>query len=319
MTDLTERHRRIDDLCMTPSERPLAVHARGLHKRFGAVRALDGLDLAVTHGSFYVLVGPNGAGKSTTLRALLDLVRPDRGTAHVFELDAAEDGPRARAQIGYVADDPRFGYPRLAVRDHLAHHAAYYPAWDAGYAAALLDRFGLDGSARGGRLGDLSHGQARKLQLVQALAHRPSLLLLDEPLDGLDPLARDRVLGALAEHLASHPTTVLLSTHRVHEVEGLGDTLGVLRDGRLLAQQPRSALDRRLRRVLAEVPAAWTGGDGLDRLAVTRRGTGRELEWVTWGDPAEVRERLAVAGATVRRIDPLTLEDATRALLTMEA
>jgi ABC-2 type transport system ATP-binding protein len=298
--------------------RPAAVAARGLHKRFGRTPALAGLDLTVPEGAVYVLVGPNGAGKTTTLRVLLDLTRPDAGAAEVFGLPAAGRGPAARATIGYVPEAHDFAYPRLTVGNLLAHHARYFPTWDAGYAAELVRRLTLPLWVR---YRDLSRGLSRRVQLVQALAHRPPLLLLDEPTDGLDPLARDLVLGLLADHLAASPTTVLVSTHRVHEVEGLGDWLGVMREGRLIAQLERDLLARRLHRVRAEVPAGW---DPAPELAAAVVGRGRwapgdrEILWTVWGEAGEVAGRLRAGGATVRAVDPLNLEAATLALLAME-
>ena len=306
----------IDELFQTFDDRPAAARTRGLCKRFGAQTALDGLELTVPEGAVYVLVGPNGAGKTTTLRALLDLTRADAGAAEVFGLPCAERGAEARARIGFVPDAQDFPYGDLSVDALLAHHAAYFPAWDGAYAGELKRKMSIDG---GLRYGALSKGQARRVQLVMALAHRPPLLLMDEPTDGLDPLAQDRFQALLAEHLAGSPTTVLLSTHRVHEVEGLGDTLGVLRDGRLVAQLGRDQLERRLVRVRAEVPADWAGEPALRVPVVRRGGRGREVAWSVWSEAEEAAAAFTAAGATVRQVERLNLEEATRALLAMEA
>jgi ABC-2 type transport system ATP-binding protein len=302
------------------ANRPLKVATRGLAKTFGRgrsrTRALAGLDLAVPEGAVYVLVGPNGAGKTTALAALMDLTRPDAGTATVDGLAAAAAGPRVRGRIGFVPEHIDFGYPRWPVARLLAFHARYFPSWDPAFAARLGERLELPAAARYDRL---SKGQARRVQLVLALAHRPPLLLLDEPTDGLDPLVRDQVTELLADYLAETGATVLLSTHRVHEVEGLADHLGVLSAGRLVAQLERSTLAARLHRVRAEVPAGWAGAPDLDPAVIRRAATGREISWVVWGEPRALAERLGAAGATVRAFDPLNLEDASLALLSMEA
>ena len=269
-------------------------------------------------GAVYILVGPNGAGKTTALRALLDLTRPDAGDAAVFGLAAAADGPAVRAGIGYVPEAHDFAYPRLTTGRLLAHHARYFPGWDEAYAADLVRRLDVAPEAR---VRDLSKGQARRVQLVLALAHRPPLLLLDEPTDGLDPLARDQVFALLADHLAATPTTILISTHLVHEVEGLGDHLGVLRNGRLVAQLERDLLARRLHRVRAEVPPGWGGAPEVEAAVIGRRRDapgGREVLWTVWGDAAQIAERLRASGAVVRALDPLNLEAAALALLAME-
>ena len=305
----------IEELFQTFDDRPAAARTSGLCKRFGAQTALDGLDMTVPEGAVYVLVGPNGAGKTTTLRALLDLTVVDAGSAEVFGLPCVERGAEARARIGYVPDTQELPYGELRVDELLAHHAAYYPAWDRGYAGELEARLAIDG---GQRYGGLSKGEARRVQLVMALAHRPPLLLMDEPTDGLDPLAQDRFQELLADHLAAAPTTVLVSTHRVHEVEGLGDCLGVLRDGRLVAQLERGRLETHLVRVRAEVPEGWAGGAELPLTVIRRGGRGREIAWTVWGEGDEVAAAFAGAGASVRQVEQINLEEATRALLAME-
>lgn len=291
---------------------PPAVATRALEKRYGKVAALRGVDLHVPEGAVYVLAGGNGAGKTTLFEVLLDLARADAGTAEVFGLDTVKRGPEVRARVGYVSSHHDWEYGWMTVGRLLGHHAAFYPAWDAAYADRLTRLFELPLDRR---FGVLSRGFARRVQLVLALAHRPPLLLLDEPTDGLDRVVRDELMGLLVEHLAETPTTILVSTHQLHEVEGLADHLGVLRDGRLVTQLPRERLHRTLRRYRAGVPEGWTPPPALDGAVVRRAGSDREIQWVVWGEEAEVAGHLAGAGATVREAAPLTLDDAVLALL----
>jgi ABC-2 type transport system ATP-binding protein len=288
-----------------------AIRTADLHKSYGRTTALRGVNLTVPEGAVYVLIGPNGAGKSTALRIVLDLVRADRGTVDALGLDPRRDGPLLRAQIGYVPEAQKWEHTWMKVRHLLAHHARYYPAWDREYAQRLAKRLELP-LDRG--YGKLSKGQARRVQVVMALAHRPPLLILDEPTDGLDPLAREATLSVLAEHMAETPTTLLISTHLVHETERLADHIGVLVGGELRAQLPIAELERMLRRYRAEVPDGW-GGSGLDGAVVRRSGRGREIQWTVWGDEREVRERFAAAGASVREASSLSLEEAALSLL----
>jgi ABC-2 type transport system ATP-binding protein len=290
-----------------------AVSTSALSKRYGSQTALNGLDLNVPEGAVYILVGPNGAGKTTLLRALLDLCRADSGQAQVLGLSTTQDGPAVRSQIGYVPDHPDLIFADYKVGQVLRHHSVYFPAWDFEYADRLTSSLEIDLDSR---CSTLSKGQARRVQLVQALAHRPALLLLDEPTDGLDPLVRDRVLGLVAEHLDTSPSTVLISTHLVHEVEGLGDHLGVLRNGHLVAQIERGELDRRLLVALGEVPDGWDLVPPFPVVAHTHRG--REHAWTLWTDGEPIDDRLAATGITVRSVESLSLEGATRALLAME-
>ena len=295
---------------------PLAVRTHALVKRYGSTTALAGIDLTVPEGAVYVLVGPNGAGKTTTLEILLDLIVADSGSAHVLGLDTHTEGARVRAQIGYVPERGDHVYPWMRVGALMAYHAAYYPAWDAAYAAELAHMFDLRLEKK---LRELSKGQQRRVQLLLALAHHPPLLILDEPTDGLDPVMRDQTLAALASHIARFPTSMLISTHQVHEVERLGDHLGVMRDGRLEAQVTRDALRNELLEYQMEVPDGWQAPAGLGGAVIRRSGARREIAWTIWGDEGDVTRQLSDAGATVRRVVPLTLEAAAFALLARDA
>ena len=290
----------------------LAVSTHALSKSFGGQRALENVSLQVPHDAVYLLVGPNGAGKSTMIRILVDLVRPTAGVAGVLGFDPQKQAAKVRANVGYVPDQPNWGYGWMRTGRLLEHHASFFPSWDAQYAAQLCRTFDIK---PGATVSTLSKGQARRVHFVMALAHRPQLLLLDEPLDGLDPVMRDEILGALIEHLSDAPTTVLLSTHHVAEVEQLADHIGVLRNGRMCAQMPLSDLRRDLRRYRAEVPAGWQGASALDDAVLRRVATRNEVDWTIWGEQSWVAEELATAGATVRDAAPLTLEEATLALL----
>ena len=290
----------------------LAVDTRGLTKRFGDQIALNDVSLQVPTGAVYLLVGPNGAGKSTTLKVLLDLVRAEQGMAEVFGLDCRARAPEVRANIGYVPERPDWGYGWMRVGRLLEHHSLYYPTWDATYAAKLAEKFELRMDRK---MGVLSKGQARRVHLTMALAHRPPLLLLDEPTDGLDPLMRDETLGVIADHLAESETTVVLSTHHVEEVERLADHIGVLRSGELRAQMSRADLDAGLRRYRVEVPEQWPGVASLNGSVLRRVTTTREVQWTVWGHESEIVQKLTGAGGTVREVVSLTLLDATLALL----
>lgn len=293
----------------------LAVRTRGLAKRYKKKRALAGLDLCVPEGSVYVLVGPNGAGKTTTLRLLLGLARPGRGTSRVFGLDSQRRGAEVRAAIGYVPESHRTPYGEMKVRELLAHLATYRPTWDAEYATRLAGELELRRSAR---YSELSKGEARRVQLVAALAHRPPLLLLDEPTDGLDPVMRDRFSALLADHLAASETTVLLSTHLVQETELLASHLAVLAHGRLRAQVDAPTLADRLRRYRAEVPGDFAGVTGLGSRILDRRDARGEIDWVVWGEEEKVLHALRAAGAEPRQVRRLGLSEAARTLIRLE-
>jgi ABC-2 type transport system ATP-binding protein len=290
----------------------LALETLGVAKRYGGVVALDGLDLQVPAGAVYVLVGPNGSGKSTAIKVLLDLVRADRGTARVMGIETTSNPALVRAQIGYVPESSKTGYEELGVERFLRHHAAFFETWDTEYATRLCQRLNVPLHTV---MKNLSKGTLRSVILVTALAHRPPVLLLDEPTDGLDPLARQEFMALLADHVADSPTTLLWSTHHVHEVERMADHVGVLRNGRLVLQAPWDQVRLRLRRYRTAVPEGWTGAPGLNGEVLLREGEGREVALTVWGEERDVAERLAAAGATVHDAAPLSLEEASVALL----
>jgi ABC-2 type transport system ATP-binding protein len=289
-----------------------AVATHGLSKRYGRESALEQVDLRVPDGAVYVLVGINGAGKSTLFKVLMNLERPDAGTVEVFGLDTGRAGPEVRAQVGYVPERQDAPYRSMTCGRLLQHAAAFYPGWDHAYADHLTRALGV---RRERRVGGLSKGETRRLQLVLALAYRPPLLLLDEPTDGLDPVVRRRALALLAEHLADAPTTVLISTHHIHEMESLADHVGVLREGRLVAQMPRDELQRTVRSYRLEVPDGWEAPRELQPSGLQRSSAGRDVQVTLVGEEREVTRRLAVAGARVRQVSTLALEDAALAFL----
>jgi ABC-2 type transport system ATP-binding protein len=294
------------------SQDSLAIVTRRLTKRYAKTAALVDVNLQVPAGAVYLLLGPNGAGKSTTIKILLDLLRATGGEAYVFGMKPDEQQASVRANVGYVPERLDWGFGWMRVGRLLEHHAAYYPSWDAAYAKRLCVAFGLNLDQA---MGTLSKGQSRRVHLTMALAHRPPLLVLDEPTDGLDPVMRDETLSVLSEHLADAPTTVLLCTHHVGEVERLADHIGVMRDGVLQLQVPLDSLRAELRRYRAIVPTGWQGAAMFGDAVIRRITSHNELDWTVWGNPAEIGRELEMAGAAVREAAPLSLEDATLALL----
>ncbi len=225
---------------------PWAIRTEHLVKRYGAVEALRGLNLEVRQGEIYGFLGPNGAGKTTTIRCLLDLIRPTQGRVWVLGLDPQRAGPRVRAQVGYLPGELRL-YEDLTARQTLALlHGLHGRPPDWAYITALAERLHLDLDAP---VAALSRGNRQKVGIVQALMHRPALLLLDEPTSGLDPLMQKTVL-ALLRQAREDGATVFFSSHNIPEVEEIADRVGIIRDGRLVeVLAPEDLRRRAVRRV----------------------------------------------------------------------
>jgi ABC-2 type transport system ATP-binding protein len=228
---------------MTPD---LAVEAIGLEKSYGAVRVLDGVDIAVARGTAFSLLGPNGAGKTTTVRILATLARADAGSARVAGLDVVTQQRAVRRAISltgqYAAvDELQSGAENLRMMGRLL---GLTRAAARARAAELLTRFDLDDAARR-RVGTYSGGMRRRLDLAAGLVGRPAVIFLDEPTTGLDPRSRQAVWDEVAA-LAAAGTTVFLTTQYLDEADRLADRIAVIDGGRVVAEGTPAELKRRV-------------------------------------------------------------------------
>ena len=200
-----------------------AIQTQGLSKRYGSKDALSDCTLDIPAGRVVGLVGPNGAGKSTLLNLAVGMLQPTSGTIEVLGGRPAE-GPAQLAKVGFVAQDtPTYG--GLNIAEHLRFGAQLNPGWDAALAKSRIDRLGLDPKQKARKL---SGGQRAQLALTLGVAKRPELLILDEPVASLDPLARREFLQDLMESVAEHELSVVLSSHLVSDLERTCDYLVVL-------------------------------------------------------------------------------------------
>lgn len=235
---------------------PLLI--RGLTKRFGSHLALDALDLDVPTGSCFGLVGPNGSGKSTTLRSVIGLVRPDAGRITVCGHDIAVDLRAARAAVGVVLD-PLQLFERLTAREFLATMGELRgldPDLVAERTDQLMGTLALADDADR-QIAGYSHGMRKKTALAAAVLHRPRLLLLDEPFEGVDPVSA-RTMRSMLDRFRAGGGTVVFSSHVMDLVERLCDHVGVIHEGRLVASGPTDELraGRRLEEAFIDVVGA---------------------------------------------------------------
>ncbi|WP_276281292.1 ABC transporter ATP-binding protein [Halorussus caseinilyticus] len=216
-----------------------AIDTTDLTKRFGDdVLAVDSLDLTVESGEIFGFLGPNGAGKSTTINVLLDFIRPTDGSAEVLGYDAQRETQAIRERVGVLPEGATL-YDRLTGREHVSWVAETKDA-DAD-PDAILDRVGLDPSARERRAGGYSKGMSQRLALGMALVGDPDLLILDEPSSGLDPNGIQEMRELLREE-ASRGTTIFFSSHILPQVEAVCDRVGIMSDGRLVAEDTIAGL-----------------------------------------------------------------------------
>jgi ABC-2 type transport system ATP-binding protein len=241
----------------------LAIRTQRLTKSYGAVRALDGLDLEVRVGEVYGFLGPNGAGKTTTIRLLLDLIRPTSGSVTVLGLDPRRDGLDLRRRVGYLG-----GEFVVDGRQTSAELLRYLGNLRGGVAPArvseLADRLGLDTDRR---ISSLSRGNRQKVGVVQAFMHDPELLILDEPTSGLDPVLQHE-FAALVSEAASAGRTVFMSSHVMSEVQRVADRVGIVHRGRLSTVEGIDALQQRSTRRVEIVFDAGTAIDAAEFEAI---------------------------------------------------
>jgi ABC-2 type transport system ATP-binding protein len=281
-----------------------AIVTSGLCYRVGRF-AIGGLDLRVPEGAVYGFLGPNGAGKTTTLRLLLGLLRPRAGAMALLGEPMPERAPHVLARVGYVPEVPHFD-PLLTVRELLRFQAAFYPSWEWTTAERLLVEMDLPEAQPFGRL---SKGQKAKVMMVAVLAQRPELLVLDEPTDGLDPVARREILVALLDYVAERQATVLVSSHLVHELEGICSWIGVMDAGNLVVSLPMEQFRGGIKRLHFEAPPP--AEMVLPPFEVLSR-NGRQMggpTWVVRGWAPEMAGHLAGQGVTLRAVVDLALED----------
>lgn len=231
------------------------IEVRGLVKRYGRQRAVDGVDLDARAGEVVALLGPNGAGKSTTIKALVGLLRPTTGSLVVAGHDVLRAPLAAKAAVGYVPDRP-YLYPKLTARELLRFVGRLRRVPDAeGRADAWLERFGL--TDVGNEIVETySHGMRQKLTFAAALLADPAVLVVDEPMVGLDPRAARQVRDLMRDH-AARGRTVLLTTHNMDVAEAVAQRVVVLHRGRVAAQGTLAALRDRVGRDDADLEAIF--------------------------------------------------------------
>jgi ABC-2 type transport system ATP-binding protein len=222
------------------------IHVQQMRKRFGRQEVLRGLDLDVPVGSIFGFLGLNGAGKTTLIRLLLGLLRPDAGRCLVAGVDPRQDALEVRRRVGYMAENQTM-YAWMRVGYLIQWVSRFHVTWDAGLAERLRQQMRLDADKK---VGTLSKGQTSRLALLLALAHRPKIVILDDPTLGLDPVARRDFLRDVIGHLQEAGVTVFFSSHLLYEIEPICDRVAILHDGKIIKCAPVDALRESVKRLV---------------------------------------------------------------------
>ena len=269
-------------------------------KTFDGFRALDDLELTVPDGAIYGLVGPNGAGKTTILRHLTGVLRPDSGE---ILLDGAPiyENPAAKARIASIPDEIYY-LPQASIRDMMRLYRGIYPQFDGALYGRLGEVFALDERQPMRRL---SKGMLKQAAFWLALCTRPDYLLLDEPVDGLDPVMRRQLWSLILDDAAQRGATVLVSSHNLRELEDVCDHVGIMNHGRMLLERPLAELQENIVKIqlVTEHPLP----PGLEILHEAAAGRVRTL--IVRGSQREVSERIAATLPIFFDLLPLSLEE----------
>jgi ABC-2 type transport system ATP-binding protein len=209
------------------------LQAKNLNKSFGRKQVLKDFSMHLEEGKVYGLLGKNGEGKTTLVRMIMGIIPIDRGHILYKGNEIRFNQPSYKKQVGYIPEESIF-FSWMTIRELMAFNSSFYPEWNENKAKKLLDRFELDGKLK---IKNLSRGMKLKLGLIVALAAEPELLILDDPTSGMDVPTRHDFLKGIIQEILDEGTTILFSSHMVHELEGIIDHLGILHNGQLILEE----------------------------------------------------------------------------------
>ena len=278
------------------------IEVKNLVKTFDGFRALDDLTMTVPRGAVYGLVGPNGAGKSTLLRHLTGIYRPDSGTVTV-DGEPVFENPAVKRRIAYIPDDV-FYFRSASIADMANFYAGTCPTFDSERYEKLRKAFDLDEKQPIRRF---SKGMQKQAAFWLAMSMAPDVLVLDEPVDGLDPVMRRQVWSLVMADVADRGTTVLVSSHNLRELEDVCDHVGILDHGKLLLERSLSDLQENIVKVMIALPEGQALPQDLNILH--DQATGRMHTLILRGDADALEAYLAAAQPQYMDVVPLTLEE----------
>ena len=278
------------------------IEVKKLTKTFDGFKALDELDITVPKGAVYGLVGPNGAGKSTVIRHLAGIYRQDSGEV-LIDGQPVYENPEIKGRIAYIPDDI-FYYTQASIGDMMKFYRSVYPRFDMGRYNKLAEVFGLDPRRPMRRL---SKGMQKQAAFWLALSRCPDYIVLDEPVDGLDPVMRRQVWNLLLSDVAENGSTVLVSSHNLRELEDVCDHVGIMNHGKMLLERSLSELQDNIVKIQLAMPEDRALPEGLDILHHSL--TGRLHQLILRGKAEELTNRLSAVQPLFLDVLPLSLEE----------
>lgn len=278
------------------------IQVKELYKSFDSFKALSGLNITVPRGAVYGLVGPNGAGKSTLIRHLAGIYRQDSGEV-LIDGQPVFENPAVKQRVAYIPDDV-FYFAQSNVRDLARFYQGMYPSFDKERFERLREVFGLDDKKP---IRKLSKGMQKQAAFWVALSQMPEVVILDEPVDGLDPVMRRQVWSLLMSDVAERGTTVLVSSHNLRELEDVCDYVGIMDKGRMLIERELADLQQNIVKIQIAYPEGKGLPEGLN--IIHSSSTGRLQQLILRGSSEELEAALSASEPLFMDFLPLSLEE----------
>ena len=280
------------------------IEVKDLTKHFGEFKALDNLNLQVKEGSVYGLLGPNGAGKTTLIKHLIGIYRQDSGTVLV-QGEPVYENPDIKSSIGYISDDLYF-FSQYTIDEMAKFYASVYPRWSWERYELLKQVFPIDSKRRVTRL---SKGMQKQVAFWLGICTIPRLMILDEPVDGLDPVMRKKVWNLLLQDVAEHQTTVLVSSHNLRELEDVCDHVGILHNGKIVVERELDNIKSDIHKLQiafsGEIPNELLPGEEI----LHSSQNGSVLLMIVKGDRDRLVSKVEKINPVILDVLPLTLEE----------
>lgn len=280
------------------------IQVENLVKTFDGFRALDGADFHVKKGAIYGLVGPNGAGKSTLIRHLTGIYKQDEGSV-LIDGEPVFENPAVKEKIAYIPDD-LFYFAQADTMEMKKFYEGIYPNFDAGLFEKIRETFPSIDTKQ--TIRSLSKGMQKQVAFWLAISARPQILILDEPVDGLDPVMRRQIWSLILQDVTEHGTTVLVSSHNLRELEDVCDHVGIMNHGKIIIERSLSELQSSICKIQAAFQAEMPKlPKDLEVLHMST--TGRVHTMIVRGEPKQIKEQFTVLNPMLMDVLPLSLEE----------
>ena len=280
------------------------IQVENLVKTFDGFRALDGADFHVKKGAIYGLVGPNGAGKSTLIRHLTGIYKQDEGSV-LIDGEPVFENPAVKEKIAYIPDD-LFYFAQADTMEMKKFYEGIYPNFDAGLFEKIMEAFPSIDTKQ--TIRRLSKGMQKQVAFWLAISARPQILILDEPVDGLDPVMRRQIWSLILQDVTEHGTTVLVSSHNLRELEDVCDHVGIMNHGKIIIERSLSELQSSICKIQAAFQAEMPKlPKDLEVLHMST--TGRVHTMIVRGEPKQIKEQFTVLNPMLMDVLPLSLEE----------